>query len=176
MHALAKLGQLSLRTLAPKQVAAELVFEVPNGASERRLRHIAPFGSPGEIQLTGRRQEISDLLHFHTAVYHSIAKEAFEESAEDGCHHHGSRPAGSSEYATIGEDGRRTRHFTLWAPTSINGTVRPLSCSASDLLCIMAKSKRSCPLWVISRHWPMSSALALKVDIAERDSDVRGAG
>src|SRR6516162_4800533 len=66
MHALAKLGQLSLRTLAPKQVAAELVFEVPNGASERRLRHIAPFGSPGEIQLTGRRQEISDLLHFHS--------------------------------------------------------------------------------------------------------------
>src|SRR6516162_733216 len=66
MHALAKLGQLSLRTLAPKQVAAELVFEVPNGASERRLRHIALFGSPGEIQLTGRRQEISDLLHFHS--------------------------------------------------------------------------------------------------------------
>src|SRR6516162_4606640 len=66
MHALAKLGQLSLRTLAPKQVAAELVFEVPNGASERRLRHIAPFGSSGEIQLTGRRQEISDLLHFHS--------------------------------------------------------------------------------------------------------------
>src|SRR5262252_2978682 len=66
MHALAKLGQLSLRTLAPKQVAAELVFELPNGASERRLRHIAPFGSPGEIQLTGRREEISDLLHFHS--------------------------------------------------------------------------------------------------------------
>src|SRR5215470_12172599 len=66
MHALAKLGQLSLRTLAPKQVAAELVFEVHNGASERWLRHIASFGSPGEIQLTGRRQEISDLLHFHS--------------------------------------------------------------------------------------------------------------
>src|SRR6516225_3153669 len=66
MHALAKLGQLSLRTLAPKQVAAELVFEVHNGASERWLRHIASFGSPGEIQLTGRRQEISDVLHFHS--------------------------------------------------------------------------------------------------------------
>src|SRR3974377_2372412 len=51
---------------APKQVAAELVFEVSNGASERRLRHIAPFGSPGEIQLIGRRQEISDVLHFHS--------------------------------------------------------------------------------------------------------------
>src|SRR6516165_5123586 len=78
MHALAKLGQLSLRTLAPKQVAAELVFEVHNGASERWLRHIASFGSPGEIQLTGRRQEISDLLHFHSCslplLYKKVCK------------------------------------------------------------------------------------------------------
>jgi hypothetical protein len=34
MHALAELGQLSLRALAPKQVAAELVFEVLDGAGE----------------------------------------------------------------------------------------------------------------------------------------------
>src|SRR5262249_15023084 len=82
MHALAKLGQLSLRTLAPKQVAAELVFELPNGASERRLRHIAPFGSPGEIQLTGRRQEISDLLHFHSCSLPLNCERRFEERGE----------------------------------------------------------------------------------------------
>src|SRR5262249_50306126 len=100
MHALAKLGQLSLRTLAPKQVAAELVFELPNGASERRLRHIAPFGSPGEIQLTGRRQKISDLLHFHSC------------SLPVNCERSVRRTRGAvprMPMVPIGEDGTRNR-------------------------------------------------------------------
>src|SRR6516165_6513276 len=65
MHALAELGQLSLRTLAPKQIATELVLELLDGTGERRLCHIALLRSLGEIQLTDRRQEISDLMHFH---------------------------------------------------------------------------------------------------------------
>ncbi len=65
MHALPKLRQLSLRAFAAKQVAAELVLELLDGAGERRLRHVALFGGLGEIELADGRQEISDLMHFH---------------------------------------------------------------------------------------------------------------
>ena len=43
----------------------ELVFELLDGTGERRLCHIALLRSLGEIQLADRRQEISDLMHFH---------------------------------------------------------------------------------------------------------------
>src|SRR5262249_11173692 len=67
MHALAQLRQLRLRTLAPKQVATELVLQLLDGASERRLRHIALLCSLGEVQFADRGQEISDLMHFHSS-------------------------------------------------------------------------------------------------------------
>jgi hypothetical protein len=50
---------------SPKEIAAELVFELLDGPGQRRLRHIARFRHLGEIQLAGRRQEISDLMHLH---------------------------------------------------------------------------------------------------------------
>src|SRR5207247_7572372 len=49
-HALAKLGQLGLRPLAPEQVAAELAFELSDGASEGGLGDIAFLGSAREIE------------------------------------------------------------------------------------------------------------------------------
>src|SRR5262245_52484300 len=65
IHALAELGQLRLRPLAPKQVTAQLVLELLDGPSQRRLRHVALLSGLGEIQLANRSQEISDLMHLH---------------------------------------------------------------------------------------------------------------
>src|SRR5574342_486672 len=66
IQALPELGQLRLRTLAPKQVATQLVLELLDSAGERRLRDVALFGGLGEVQLADGRQEISDLMHFHS--------------------------------------------------------------------------------------------------------------
>jgi len=68
IHALAELGQLRLRTLAPKEITAELVLQVLYGAGQRRLRHVAAFRRLGEIQLADGRQEVSDLMHLHSRI------------------------------------------------------------------------------------------------------------
>src|SRR5262249_48832146 len=65
IHALAELSQLRLRPLAAEQVAAELLLELLDRAGQRGLRDVTFLGSLGEIQLADRRQEISDLMHFH---------------------------------------------------------------------------------------------------------------
>src|SRR5262249_8581027 len=65
IDALAELGQLRLRPLAAEQVAAELLLELLDRAGERGLRDVTFLRSLGEIQLADRRQEISDLVHFH---------------------------------------------------------------------------------------------------------------
>src|SRR6516164_7187220 len=66
-HALAELGQLGLGSFPPKQVAAQLALELLDRAGQRGLRDVALLGCLGEIELAHRRQEISDLMHFHSS-------------------------------------------------------------------------------------------------------------
>ena len=64
-HALAKLGELGLRALAPEQIAAELAFELADGPGQRRLGDVAFLGGAREIQHPRHGEEIADLMHFH---------------------------------------------------------------------------------------------------------------
>ena len=64
-HALAKLGELGLRPLAPEQIAAKLAFELADGAGEGGLGDVALFGGAREIERTSHREEVADLVHFH---------------------------------------------------------------------------------------------------------------
>jgi len=61
----AELGQMAERALAPKQVAAQFLLEIADGAAQRRLRDVTFLGGLGEIQRFRHRQEIADLMHFH---------------------------------------------------------------------------------------------------------------
>ena len=64
-HALAELGELRLRALAPEQVAAELALELLDRARQRGLADIALFGAAGEIEVLRDREKIPHLMHFH---------------------------------------------------------------------------------------------------------------
>src|SRR5262249_10570329 len=64
-HRLAKLAQMRSRPLAVEEEPAELVLQQLNGARERRLRHVAFLGRPGEVQLLAKGEKIPDLMHFH---------------------------------------------------------------------------------------------------------------
>ncbi len=64
-HALAELGELSLRALAPEQIAAELALELADGAGERRLGDVAFLRGAREIEHPRHGEEIADLMHFH---------------------------------------------------------------------------------------------------------------
>src|SRR5687768_16853516 len=65
MHALAELGQLRGRALAPEQVAAKLGLELLDRPRQRWLRDVALVRGAGEIQYSRHRKEISHLMHFH---------------------------------------------------------------------------------------------------------------
>src|SRR5262245_11576500 len=71
IHALAELGQLGMRPFAAEQIAAELLFKLLDGTGQRRLRHVARLCSLGEIALADRRQEVPDLVHFHSGILSS---------------------------------------------------------------------------------------------------------
>ncbi len=58
--------------LAPEEVATQLFLELLDGARERRLRHVAFFRGPCEIQDARNSQEISDLMHFHRQILPDI--------------------------------------------------------------------------------------------------------
>ena len=61
----------SVRTpgpLAKEQVAAELVFELLDGARQRRLRDIALIRRTREILRACDRQKVADLVHFHREI------------------------------------------------------------------------------------------------------------
>jgi hypothetical protein len=59
VHALAELGQLCGRPLAPEQV------KLLDRACQRRLRHVTLVGGAREIQRPCHRQEVPHLMHFH---------------------------------------------------------------------------------------------------------------
>src|SRR5215471_18981048 len=65
-HALAQIRQMRELTLAPKQVAAEFLLKLLDGASERGLRDMTLFSRAREIQRACGRQEVADLMHFHS--------------------------------------------------------------------------------------------------------------
>ena len=62
---MAEFGELRMRTLAAEQVATQLVFELADGAGQRRLRDVALFGGPREIKRPCHREQITNLVHFH---------------------------------------------------------------------------------------------------------------
>lgn len=42
-----------------QEFAAEIGFELPDGAAQRRLRHVQAGGGPAEVQFVGDRHEIA---------------------------------------------------------------------------------------------------------------------
>jgi len=60
-----KFGKLRVRALPAKQIAAQLLLELPDGAGQRRLGDVALLRSAGEIQRARYRKEITHLVHFH---------------------------------------------------------------------------------------------------------------
>jgi hypothetical protein len=50
---------------SPKKIASKFALEVLDRARERRLSDVALFSGPREIEVSGDRQEVSDLMHFH---------------------------------------------------------------------------------------------------------------
>ena len=66
-HALAKFGELRVRPLAAEEVAAQLAFELADGAGERGLRHVALLGGAREVERARHGQEVANLVHLHGA-------------------------------------------------------------------------------------------------------------
>ena len=64
-HALAELGQLRLRPLAAEQIAAELAFELTDGAGEGGLGHVTFLRGTREIERARHGEEVADLMHLH---------------------------------------------------------------------------------------------------------------
>jgi hypothetical protein len=56
-----------MRPFASEQVAPKLAFELPDRPRQRRLCDMAFLGRAGKVQRPGTRQEVSDLVHFHSA-------------------------------------------------------------------------------------------------------------
>ena len=69
----AKIGQMRQFALAPQQQSAELLFELLDGARQRRLRDVALFGRAREVQRVGDRQKIADLVHLHQMTVPAFA-------------------------------------------------------------------------------------------------------
>ena len=64
----AELGEMGEAALAVEKRPAEFVLEQLYGARECRLRDVALLGRPGEIQLLGYGQEVSDLADLHCTL------------------------------------------------------------------------------------------------------------
>ena len=67
-HALAKLGQLRLRSLAAEQVAAKLAFKLADGAGERGLGHMAFLCGAREIEFFCDSDEIAKMTKLHVIL------------------------------------------------------------------------------------------------------------
>jgi len=67
-HPLAQLGDDGVRPFTAEQVAAKLLLELADRARQRGLRDIALFGGAREIEHARDRQEVSDLMHFHSGI------------------------------------------------------------------------------------------------------------
>src|SRR6266511_4649529 len=63
---LAELSQMREMAFSVKERSAKLSFQLLNCTRERGLRDVALFGCAREVQFLCDRQEISDLMHFHS--------------------------------------------------------------------------------------------------------------
>jgi hypothetical protein len=78
---LAELSELRMRTLAPKEVAAQLLFELADGTGQRRLCYVALLCRAREIKRPRDSEEIANLMHFHCITPRvSIAKKRSERT------------------------------------------------------------------------------------------------
>lgn len=64
-HDASEFGQMRIAPLAIEQGAAKFMFQLLDGARERRLGHVTHFGRAREIERLRERHEIANLLHFH---------------------------------------------------------------------------------------------------------------
>jgi hypothetical protein len=67
-HEAAKLGQVGVLPLAMEQQAAQFLFQLLDRARQRRLGHVALLRGPREIEASGDREEVPDLMHLHAAL------------------------------------------------------------------------------------------------------------
>jgi len=74
MHALAEFGELRRGAFALEQIAAELGFELLDGAGQRGLGDVALVGRAREIQDAADREEVAYLVHFHKSAPSEIAR------------------------------------------------------------------------------------------------------
>ena len=61
----AVVGQRDAARGARHQPGAEIVFEQPDEAAERRRQHVEPLRRAAEMQFFGRRHEASQLMKIH---------------------------------------------------------------------------------------------------------------
>src|SRR5262245_59036070 len=66
-HELAELGQVGEAALAVDQRSPELLFELLDRASQRRLRDVTPLSGPREVQRLAKRSKIADLVQLQEA-------------------------------------------------------------------------------------------------------------
>lgn len=64
----AEFGEVSEAALTVEERPAEFILEKFDCARQRGLRDIALLGRPGEIQLLGDGQEVSDLADLHCTL------------------------------------------------------------------------------------------------------------
>ena len=68
----AEIGNVGQVALAPEQQAANLVLQLLDGATERRLGDIALLGGPREVAGFANSQEIADVMNVHAAPQTSL--------------------------------------------------------------------------------------------------------
>jgi hypothetical protein len=59
---------------ASKQLATEFAFKVLDGTRQGRLCHVAALCSLGQIQRLADRQEVSDMVHFHSTTLATLLR------------------------------------------------------------------------------------------------------
>jgi hypothetical protein len=73
-HALAELRQMRQCAFASKQLATEFAFKGLDGTRQSRLCHVAAFCGFGQIQRLADRQEVSDMVHFHSTTLATLLR------------------------------------------------------------------------------------------------------
>ena len=70
--------------LAAKKQPSKLLFEKLDRARQGGLGNVAALACPGEIQLLGYREEITNLMHFHDDLTRNVGGGPFAGRLELG--------------------------------------------------------------------------------------------
>jgi hypothetical protein len=73
-HALAEFRQMRQCAFATKQLATEFALKVLDGTRQGRLCHVAELCGLGQIQRLADRQEVSDMVHFHSTTLAALLR------------------------------------------------------------------------------------------------------